>query len=326
MSHIVRRGPTVAVLAYDGMSGFETGIVMDVFGLLRPEIVSPWYELTVCAAEPVRLLGGATLNSSHGLEAFEQAETLIIPGSSDVKQDPPPHLLAVLRRAHKRGARIVSLCSGAFVLAAAGLLDGRRATTHWLHADLFRSRFPAVQLDPNVLYVDNGDVLTSAGSAAGLDLCLHLVRLDYGAAIANAIARRLVIQPHRDGGQAQFVEAPVVAEPDDDRITRSMTWALKHLDQPLSVEALARQAHMSTRTYLRHFTRCTGVSPLKWLLRQRLQASLTLLETTAAPIEEVAAAVGFDRSVTYRHHFSKIMKTSPSAYRRAFRTRAAAAP
>ncbi|GAA3163684.1 helix-turn-helix domain-containing protein [Nonomuraea salmonea] len=315
-----RPAPTVSVLAYDGMSVFELGIVTEVFGLPRPEFDVPWYDLTVCAETPgpVRVVGGAALHTPHGLDAFAAAGTVIVPGVPDVAADPSPELVAALRRARHRGARIMSICSGAFALAGAGLLDGRRATTHWRYADRFRQRHPTVDLDPDVLYIDDGPLLTSAGSAAGLDLCLHVVRSDYGHAIANAVARRLVIQPHRDGGQAQFIEAPLPADPADDRIARSIAWALAHLGEAITVERLAGQAHMSARTYLRHFARATGTTPIRWLIQQRVQASLALLETTATPIEKVARAVGFDTAVTYRHHFAAIMRTSPSAYRNAF--------
>ncbi|MFI7252339.1 transcriptional regulator FtrA [Micromonospora chalcea] len=311
---------TVSVLAYEGMSVFETGIVTEVFGLPRPEFDVPWYELTVCAETPgaVRLVGGATLHTDHGLDVFAAAGTLIVPGVADVHADPSPRLTAALRAAHRRGARIVSICSGAFALAGAGLLDGRRATTHWRYADLLARRHPAVRVDPDVLYVDDGDVLTGAGSAAGLDLCVHLVRRDHGPTIANAVARRLVVPPHRDGGQAQFVEAPVPADPGDDRLAASMSWALANLTAEITVARLARQAHMSPRTYLRHFARATGTTPIRWLIDRRVQASLPLLETTTAPIEEVAATVGFETAVTFRHHFTAAMRTSPSAYRRAF--------
>ncbi|MFJ5542173.1 transcriptional regulator FtrA [Micromonospora chalcea] len=311
---------TVSVLAYEGMSVFETGIVTEVFGLPRPEFDVPWYELTVCAEIPgaVRLVGGATLHTDHGLDVFAAAGTLIVPGVADVHADPSPRPTAALRAAHRRGARIVSICSGAFALAGAGLLDGRRATTHWRYADLLARRHPAVRVDPDVLYVDDGDVLTGAGSAAGLDLCVHLVRRDHGPTIANAVARRLVVPPHRDGGQAQFVEAPVPADPGDDRLAASMSWALANLTAEITVARLARQAHMSPRTYLRHFARATGTTPIRWLIDRRVQASLPLLETTTAPIEEVAATVGFETAVTFRHHFTAAMRTSPSAYRRAF--------
>ncbi|AYF28711.1 transcriptional regulator FtrA [Micromonospora tulbaghiae] len=311
---------TVSVLAYEGMSVFETGIVTEVFGLPRPEFDVPWYELTVCAETPgtVRLVGGATLHTGHGLDAFAAAGTLIVPGVADVHADPTPALTGALRAAHRRGARIVSICSGAFALAGAGLLDGRRATTHWRYADLLARRHPAVRVDPDVLYVDDGDILTSAGSAAGLDLCVHLVRRDHGPTIANAVARRLVVPPHREGGQAQFIESPVPGDPEDGRLAASMSWALANLGTPITVDRLARQAHMSARTYLRHFARATGTTPIRWLIDRRVQASLPLLETTTVPIDEVATTVGFETAVTFRHHFTAAMRTSPSAYRRAF--------
>jgi AraC family transcriptional regulator, transcriptional activator FtrA len=313
---------TVSVLAYAGMSVFEIGIVTEVFGLPRPEFDRPWYELTVCAERPgpVPVIGGASLYTPYGLDVFAQASTVIVPGVSNVTADPSPDVVAALRLAHQRGARVMSICSGAFALAGAGLLDGRRATTHWRYADRLRRRYPAVSVDPNVLYIDHTDVLTSAGSAAGLDLCLHVIRQDHGAAIANAVARRLVAQPHRDGGQAQFIEAPMTHVPDDDGVARSMDWAMQHLAQPITVDTLAQYARMSPRTYLRHFARSTGTSPIRWLINQRVQASLALLETTNSPIEHIATAVGFDTAVTYRHHFSHSMRTSPAAYRRAFRT------
>ncbi|MDG4837107.1 transcriptional regulator FtrA [Micromonospora sp. WMMD967] len=311
----------VAVLAYPGMSVFETGIVTEVFGLPRPEFDVEWYDLVVCAEQPgpVPVVGGASLHTPYGLADLAGARTVIVPGVPDVTGDPSPELVTALRRAHRRGARIMSICSGAFALAGAGLLDGRRATTHWRYAELLARRYPRIEVDPDVLYLDDGDLLTSAGSAAGLDLCVHVVRRDHGAAVANAVARRLVIPPHRDGGQAQFVEAPVPADPDDDRIAASIDWALARLAEPLTVAQLAGNAHMSPRTYLRHFARATGTSPIRWLIDQRIRASLPLLEETEAPVERVARSVGFDTPVTYRHHFGRIMLTSPSAYRRAFR-------
>ena len=318
---VSRRGPSVAVLAYEGMSGFEVGVVAEVFGLPRPEFDIPWYDFRLCAQRPgpLSVIGGGRLTVEHGLDVFAAAQTVIVPGVPDVRADCPTEVIDALRLAHRRGARIVSICSGAFALAAAGLLDHRRATTHWRFAALLRSRFPLVQVDPDVLYVDEGQVLTGAGSAAGLDLCVYLVRKDHGASIANAVARRLVIPPHRQGGQAQFIEAPVAEQLDDDRVSRSMHWALTNLHQPITVETLARHAHMSTRTYLRHFARCSGTSPIRWLIAQRVQASLPLLEKTSASIEEIASAVGFESVVTYRHHFGRALSTSPSAYRRAFR-------
>jgi AraC family transcriptional regulator, transcriptional activator FtrA len=325
----VSRPPTVSVLAYDGMSLFEIGIVTEVFGLPRPELDVPWYQLLVCAARPgpVAVIGGASIHSPYGLDAFAQADTVIVPGVSDVHAEPAPEVSEALRSARRNGARIVSICSGAFALAGAGLLDGRRATTHWRYAEELGRRYPLIDVDPSVLYIDDGTMLTSAGSAAGLDLCLHIVRRDFGAAIANAVARRLVIQPHRDGGQAQFIEAPVAdgaTDSDDHRVAGSMAWALGRLAAPMTVATMAAHGHMSTRTYLRHFARSSGTTPIRWLINQRVQASLALLETTDAPIEAVAAAVGFETPATYRHHFAQAVQTSPSAYRRAFRTPPAA--
>ncbi|TDE00140.1 helix-turn-helix domain-containing protein [Jiangella asiatica] len=309
----------VAVVAYGGMSAFELGIVTEVFGVKWPG--APAYRLTVCAEEPgqVNMIGDATLRTRHRLETLAAADTVIIPSVSDIHDEASPELTAALRQAHSRGARIVSICTGAFALASAGLLDGRRATTHWLYADVLRRRYPRVDVDPTPLYIDEGDILTSAGSAAGLDLCVHLVRRDHGGVAANLVARRLVVSPHRDGGQAQYIEAPVANDSQDDRIATSMTWALGRLGEPMTVEMLARHAAMSPRSYLRHFTRATGTSPIRWLIAQRVQASLPLLEAADTPVERIAAMVGFESAVTYRHHFHRAMRTSPSAYRRAFR-------
>ncbi|WUI04545.1 helix-turn-helix domain-containing protein [Spirillospora sp. NBC_00431] len=305
------------------MAPFELGSVVEVFGLPRPELDVPWYDLRVCSLErgPMRAVGGFTMTAEHGLDVFASADTVLVVAVPDVRADPPPEVVAALRQAHARGARVVSICSGAFALAAAGLLDGREATTHWRHADLLSRRFPKVRVNPDVLYVDGDDVLTGAGSAAGLDMCLHLVRKDHGARVANAVARRLVVPPHREGGQAQFVEAAVnrPADGDDDAVARSMAWALAHLAEPITVTRLAREARLAPRTYIRHFNRQTGTSPLRWVIAQRIMAALPLLEDGGTPIEEIGAAVGFESPVTFRHHFVRAMKTSPSAYRRAFR-------
>ena len=314
------RDHAVAVLAYDGMSLFETGIVTEVFGVRWPGLPRPAYALVLCAERPegVATLGGGVLQTPRGLDALAEANTVVIPSVADIETPASPNLVDALRHAHARGARITSICSGAFALAAAGLLDGRRATTHWIYANRLQERYPAVDVDPRPLFVDAGDILTSAGSASGLDLCLHLVRKDLGGAVANQLARRLVAQPFRDGGQAQYIEAPMPTEDSDDPIARSMAWALAHLAEPLSVEVLAQSLHMAPRTYLRHFARATGTSPTRWLIAQRVAASLPLLETTSTPVEEVAAAVGFQTAVTFRHHFSQQMKIAPSAYRRSF--------
>ncbi|MFD3596101.1 GlxA family transcriptional regulator [Nocardia sp. NPDC058640] len=319
---------SVSVLAYDGMTAFETGIVVEVFGLTWSDIDQPWYDLKICTEtpDPIRVIGGATLTSPYGLAEFAAADTVVVPSVADPRAQTSPELIDALNLAHSNGSRIVSICSGAFALAAAGLLDGRRATTHWRYADLLRQRYPLVEVDPEPLYTDEGDILTSAGCAAGLDLALHLVRTDLGAAVANAVARRLVIQPHRTGGQAQYIESPLPPEPLDAPIARSLSWALEHLADPLGIPDLARVAGLSPRTYLRHFTRETGSTPSKWLTAQRIQAALAMLETTDAPIEEIATAAGFATPVTFRHHFAKAVRTSPSAYRRTFQTRKSPSP
>ncbi|MGA4541135.1 transcriptional regulator FtrA [Uniformispora flossi] len=316
---------SVAVLAFDGMAPFELGSVVEIFGLPRPELGVPWYRFFVCgeSREPLRVVGGFSITVEHGLDVLAAADTVIVPGVADVRGQVSPALVEALRAARARGARIVSICSGAFALAAAGLLDGRTATTHWKYAELLAERYPQVRVDADVLYVDGDDVLTSAGSAAGLDLCLHLVRKDHGAKVANAVARRLVIPPHREGGQAQFIRAAVGEVDGDDGIALSMAWALEHLAEPITVADLAAQAHVSQRTYLRRFAAQTGTSPVRWVLTQRIRASLALLEETAASVEEVGAAVGFESPVTFRHHFGRAMGTSPSAYRKAFRASAA---
>lgn len=319
--------PRVAALTAPDTSFFELGLISGVFGSYLEDPSMPRYALALCseAGRPARLAEGATLATDYGLEDLVQAHTVIVPSRRALDDGLSPELLDALREAHRRGARMVSTCNGAFVLAAAGLLDDRPATTHWRYVELMRVRYPKVRLDPNPLYVDDGDVLTSAGSAAGLDLCLHLVRRDFGAGAANALARRLVVQPHREGGQAQYIETPVTPCPgsrDDQNqpVAESMAWALQHLSEPLTVAVLARRAQMSERSYLRHFASTTGSSPIRWLISQRVRASLPLLESTCAPVEEVAAAVGFDSVVTFRHHFGRLMHTSPSSYRRGFST------
>ncbi|WP_026412538.1 helix-turn-helix domain-containing protein [Actinomadura oligospora] len=322
----VGRGHEVAVLAFDGMAPFELGAVVEVFGLPRPELGVPWYDLRVCGLTPgpLRMVGGFVMTPDQGLEAFAAADTLIVVAVPDVRGEVPEALVDALRTAHARGARVVSNCSGAFALAAAGLLDGRAAATHWQYADLLRRRYPGIDVTPDVLYVDGDDVITGAGSAAVLDLCLHLVRKDHGARVANAVARRLVVPPHRDGGQAQFVEAAVPEPAANDAVARAMDHALANLTSPLTIAELARVACLAPRTFIRHFSRQTGTSPLRWVLHQRIMASLPLLEEGSTPVEKIAAVVGFDSPATFRHHFTRIMCTSPSAYRNTFRTEAGA--
>lgn len=318
----------VSVLVLPGMAPFETGAVVEVFGLPRPEVPGPWYTLDVCTpdtARPVPMVGGISMAVSHGLDVLGAADTVIVPATVDVETGPDHRVVTAVRQAHERGARVVSICSGAFTLAAAGLLDGRRATTHWRYADMFRRRFPAVELDPDVLWVDHGDVLTSAGSAAGIDLCLHLVRSDLGSVVANTVARRLVVPPHRDGGQAQFIAAPVPDTSGSDGVSAAIAAVLRDIAAPVTVASMARTALMSERTFLRRFTERTGTSPMRWVVGQRVQASLPLLEAADLSVEEVAAAVGIAAPATFRHHFGRIMRTSPSAYPRMFRHDAHAA-
>src|SRR5262245_20883650 len=249
-----RRPKRVVVVAYDRVALFELAIAVEVFGLPRPELKIPWYDFEVCSIDsgPLRATGAIQVRARRGLAAIAAADTVIVPGWRDPAERPPRRLLEALRRAHRRGARVVSICSGVFVLAAAGLLDGKRATTHWRYTEILRARHPTIRVEPDVLYVEEGRVFTSAGSAAGLDLCLHLVRLDHGAEIANQVARRLVVAPHRDGGQAQFIASPVPAAPGRG-LARAVDWALTRLDRPLSVPEMARAAALSPRTLARRF-------------------------------------------------------------------------
>ena len=309
----------VIALVPPGVAPFELGIVVEVFGLDRPELDVPWwYELAVAAERPGPLpatAGGFSFSVEHGLEALGTADTVVVPGWHG---DASAAVLGAVRAAHDRGARLVSICSGAFLLAAAGVLDGEEAATHWRYAATLAERHPAITVNADVLYVDNGSVLTSAGSAAGIDLCLHIVRRDHGSTVANAVARRLVIPPHRDGGQAQLIDMPVPARPDDDPIAAVMAWALERLDQRLDLDAMAARAYMSVRTFSRRFRKATGATPGRWLLEQRVRASLELLEASDASIEVIADRVGFGTAATYRHHFTSIMRTTPTNYRRAF--------
>ncbi len=310
----------VAALAYDGLCTFEFGVVVEVFGLPRPEL-EPWYDFRVCAVErgPLRATGGVFVEAKCGLGALDHAGTVLVPGWRTADERPPRALLTKLRRAHDEGARLVSVCSGAFLLAEAGLLDGRRATTHWRYAQTLAERFPAVRVDPDVLYVDEDDVLTSAGSAAGIDLCLHLVRRDCGASVANAVARRLVVPPHRDGGQLQFIDAPLGAETDAEQLAGVLEKVRAGLQRPHSVASMARLARLSERTFARRFRAVTGTTPHRWLVRERVQRAQHLLETADVPLERVAAACGFADTQLLRLHFKRLVGTPPGTYRRAFR-------
>jgi transcriptional regulator GlxA family with amidase domain len=315
------RGHTVAALVYEGLSPFELGVACEVFGLDRSDLVSPWYRFQVCAATPGPLstVTGFTIDAPHGLREIRRADTVVVPGWTGINEPIPDDVLDALRAAHRRGARMMSVCSGAFVLAAAGLLDGRRATTHWIYAEELQRRYPSIDVDPRVLYVDDGDVLTSAGTAAGIDLCLHVVRQDHGAEVANAVARRMVVPPHRDGGQAQYVDLPVAPSADDDPLGDTLGWMLEHLAEELPVDELARRANMSPRTFARRFRAVTGTTPHQWVLSQRLLLAQRLLEATDDPVELVAARAGFGTAAGLRVHFHRAFQTSPAAYRRTFR-------
>jgi AraC family transcriptional activator FtrA len=311
--------PLVVALVYDGLCAFEFSCATEVFALPRPELGPGWYRFETCAMKGRRIAGqyGLSIEVAGGMSRLAAAGTIIIPGWRGVGVPVPARIINALRSAHSRGARLLSICSGSFVLAATGLLDGKRATTHWRYADELQRRHPNIQVDPNVLYVDEGQILTSAGSAAGLDLCLHLVRRDYGPAVANQVARRLVIPPHRDGGQAQFLERPV------DRRERGSLSALldkmaRRVSEPLRIAQLARLAAMSERTFMRRFRAATGLTPADWITRMRVDRARELLEDTELSIDHIAARTGLGAATTLRHHFRRKVGVSPLEYRRQF--------
>lgn len=307
-------------LVYDGLCTFEFGIAVEMFGLPRPEL-SQWYEFDLCAVDkgPMRAAGGMRVQAQGGLERLSTAGTIIVPGWRGADAEPPPALLRALRDAHARGARLVSFCSGVFVLAAAGLLDGRRATTHWRYVDTLAARHPRIHLEPDVLYVDEGTLLTSAGSAAALDLSLHLIRRDFGPQAANAVARRAVVPAHRDGGQAQFIRSPLPAQ--GESLGKLLDWMRRHMDQPLPVSLLAERARMSERTLLRRFEEATGCSPKQWLTHERVGRARELLEGSDMGVDRVAEVCGFGSADTLRHHFRQHLRLSPARYRERFALR-----
>jgi len=316
--------PSVALAITPDVPVFEVAIPCEVFGLARPDWIEPWYEFTVCAPGDVPFGSWFRTDTAHGLDELVNADTVIVPARHSLDVDPPADLVDAVRAAHDAGARIASICTGAFVLAAAGLLDGRRVATHWMHAQRLARRYPMITVEPDVLYIDDGDVLSSAGTAAGIDLCLHIVRTDYGAQAAGDLARRLVTAPHRPGGQAQFIPAPV---PDhDDGLGPLLAWALDHLDQPLTVADLARRMNLSTRTLTRHFAAATGTTPLQWLLTQRIHRAQELLETSDASVEQIADRTGIGTATSLRRHFQRTLGLAPDAYRRSFRVPENAAP
>ena len=311
----------VAVVLLDGVHPFELGVVCEVFGLDRSDEGLPVYEFAVASAEGPKLSthAGFSLAVEHGLERLETADLIAVPaGATYAARDYPEELLDALRRGVDRGARVLSVCSGVFVLAAAGLLDGRRCAVHWHHAELLARRYPKVVVEPDVLYVDADPVITSAGTAAGIDACLHIVRKEQGPEVANAIARRMVVPPHRDGGQAQYIERPLPRS-QCDTVGEVLVWMAEHLDQEVTVEQLAARALMSPRTFARRFQQETGTTPYRWILRQRVLLAQQLLEGTDETMDAIAWRAGFGTAPALRHQFVRALGTTPNAYRRTFR-------
>ena len=311
---------TVSVIVVPPVSLFEFGVAGEVFGIDRSGegIV---FDFRVCALEPGRPLAtklttALTITADHGLEEITGSD-LVIVAPTEVRDEYPAELLEALRRVHTDGTTILSVCSASFILGAAGLLDGRPSTTHWLYADQMQRRFPATRVDPSVLFVDDGDIITSAGTAAGVDACLHLVRRELGAGVANTIARRMVVPPQRDGGQQQFVAAPI-PECHSDGFAALLAWLVEHLDEDHSISTLALRATMSERTFARRFAAETGTTPHKWLIQQRILAARGLLEASDLGIEQIADRVGFNSAVVLRDHFRRTTGLSPQAYRRRF--------
>jgi transcriptional regulator GlxA family with amidase domain len=310
----------VVAVVGERVAAFELGIADQVFGLDRRDVGLPRHRFAVVAAAPgsVRTTGGWSVHVEHGPQRMASADLVVVPAWPQLETPADPRLVTALRAAAERGARVMSICSGAFLLAGSGLLDGRRAVTHWQFVDRLARLYPRVRVERDVLYVEDGPFLTSAGAAAGLDACLHLVRTEHGAATANALARRMVVPAHRSGGQAQFVQTPV-PEPGDDTLAGLVDWVQEHLAEPLTVADLAARAVMSPRTFARRFVATTGTTPHAWLLTQRLQLAETLLETTDLTIDAVAARAGFGSPDTLRHHFAIRRGVSPAAYRATFR-------
>jgi transcriptional regulator GlxA family with amidase domain len=311
---------TVAAVVDQGALTFDLAIPCEVFGLDRSDIVSPWYEFLVVAAgeRRIRTQTGFVLEATHSLRALARADTVIVPGWASPDRDPSPALIRSLRAAHQRGARVLSICTGAFVLAAAGLLDDKRATTHWMYADQLQRRYPNIRLDPGVLYVADEDVMTSAGTAAGIDLCLHLVALDHGLDVAAAVSRRMLMPLFRSGGQAQYVDTPIPQERGD-AMSELLGWAISRLPSGVKVDELARRASVSPRTLTRHFRETMGMAPGEWLQSERLRLARRLLESTDAAIESVARSAGYETSTAMRAQFALRLQTSPRAYRQTFR-------
>ncbi|NHC12473.1 GlxA family transcriptional regulator [Motilibacter deserti] len=312
----------VVAIALPGVAPFELGVLCEVFGLDRTDQGVPGFDFDVVALEPglVATPMGFSLDVRHGLERARKADLVAVPASPRHAPAPEP-VLELLRETVARGARVLSVCSGAFVLGQAGLLDGRRCATHWRYADELRAQQPAARVDADVLYVEDRGVVTSAGTAAGIDACLHLVRTEFGARVAATIARRMVVPPHRDGGQSQYIETPIAATPAD-TLGDLLAWASANLDADLSVQELASRAHMSERTFARRFRAEVGTTPLQWVTAQRVALAQQLLEEGEDPVEAIAVRCGFGTAAPLRHHFLRLRGTTPLAYRRQFRATA----
>ncbi|MFC7243630.1 GlxA family transcriptional regulator [Catellatospora aurea] len=311
----------VAVLGLDEIAPFELGVLCEVFGTDRSVDGFPSYEFAVCSPDgaPIRTRSGFGIVPDADLGPLATADLVAVP-AHPLTSEVPPAAVEALVAAAERGAWILSVCSGAFLLGQAGLLDGRRCTTHWKHAALLAERYPTARVSPNELYVQDGRVITSAGTAAGIDACLHLVRQVQGAAVATKLARRMVVPPHRAGGQSQFIEAPIPEQVDCDTLQPLLEWLVTHLDEPLTVDDLAARTHMAPRTFARRFRAETGATPHDWLTHQRLLLARRLLEETDLSVESVATRAGFGDSATLRHHFRRRLDTTPADYRHTFRT------
>ncbi|MGH8785668.1 MAG: GlxA family transcriptional regulator [Cupriavidus necator] len=311
---------TVAVIAFEGISPFHLSVPCIVFGDDLARLGVPRYRLIICGEKTglISTMSGFRIEVEHDLSVLAEADTVIMPAWRDPAERPPQALVEALQAASVRGARIAGLCLGTFVVAEAGLLDGRTAATHWAWADDFANRYPRVRLDRNSLYIDDGDILTSAGTAAALDCCLHLLRRDHGADVANRVARRMVVAPHRHGGQAQYIEHPLPRMDGADKLSTTLDWAIENLDQALALDTLAEQAGMSRRNFTRRFKAKTGTTVTQWVLNHRLTAAQRLLETTDKGVDLIAELVGFGSAVSFRQHFTQAFAVSPSAYRKQF--------
>lgn len=319
-----RSAHRVVALAYDQLCTFEFGCTVEVFAIERPELEVDWYRFGVCAAEPgkLRAAGGITVDAPYTLRLLDLADTIIIPGWRGADQAPPEALLKKIRAAYQRGARLCTICSGVFVLAAAGILDGKTVTTHWRYVEKLAQRYPQLTVNPDALYIDEGQIITSAGSAAGLDMLLYLVRKDYGVKVANQVAQRLVIPPHREGGQAQFVPRPVGSD-ERGRLSQLLDDLRRHPAEPHSLASMADKAAMSERSLQRHFVELTGFTPYDWLIRERVACAKDLLESSEHSLARISELSGFGSEESFRRHFRRITRTSPNHYRKQFATKSA---